>query len=101
MWAQQMTRITRVFVKQGHPIPKTTGARGPFPPELYRSLPVVEEYQQISGNGGPEIPVEGTAQNNFRAYKWFKCNRCQALVHEPDLNTHQCMAVQSYPLEEE
>lgn len=85
-----MTRITRVFVKQGHPIPKTTGARGPFPPELYRSLPVVEEYEKISGNGGPEIPVEGTAQNNFRPWKWFQCKVCQDYVHEPDLNTHEC-----------
>jgi hypothetical protein len=97
-----MSRITRIQTKQGHPVPTTAGgARGPFPPELYRSLPVVEEYEQRSGNGGPEIPVEGTAQNNFRPYKWFKCRKCQALVHEPDLNIHQCIASQEESSEEE
>jgi acetyl-CoA carboxylase beta subunit len=50
----------------------------------------VEQYEQRSGNGGPEVPVEGTAQNNFKPYKWFKCKSCQALVHEPDLYEHKC-----------
>jgi len=93
-----MSRITRVQTKQGHPIPTTVGARGPFPPELYRSNPVVENYEGISGNGGPEIPAEGTAQNNFRAFRWFKCKACEAFVHEPDLSTHVC--VEKEPLKD-
>jgi hypothetical protein len=86
-----MSRIQRIQAKQAHPVPKTgMGARGPFPPELYTSMPVIEDYTQQSGNGGPEIPVEGTAQNNFRAYKWFRCKVCNGFVHEPELSSHVC-----------
>lgn len=97
-----MSRITRIQTKQGHPVPKTAGgARGPFPPELYRSLPVVEQYEQRSGNGGPEVPVEGTAQNNFRPWRWFKCKSCEAFVHEPDLYEHKCATSEEEEYSEE
>jgi hypothetical protein len=86
-----MSRIERIATKQGHPIPHTAGpARGPFPAELYTSLPVVEHYEGISGNGGAEIPPEGTAQNGFKAHKWFKCRLCEDVVREPELPTHVC-----------
>ena len=64
-----VSRIQKIATKQGHPIPKSLGyAQGPFPPELYRSLPVIEEYEPETGNGGPEIPEGGTAQNGFREH---------------------------------
>jgi len=85
-----MSRITRIQTKQGHPIPSTSIQVGPFPPELYRSYPVVENYNQISGNGGPEIPEGGTAQNGFKPLKWFKCRLCEGYVNERELSDHVC-----------
>jgi hypothetical protein len=94
-----MSRIERIATKQGHPIPRTGGgARGPFPAELYTSMPVVEHYEQISGNGGPEIPVGGTAQNGFRdpnarvrrETKYFRCRDCEGIVSEWELEEHEC-----------
>jgi len=85
-----MSRITRIQTKQGHPLPTVGGYVGPFSPELYRTPPVVEEYEQISGNGGPEIPEGGTAQNNFRPLKWYKCRLCEEYVNERELSEHVC-----------
>ena len=86
-----MSRITRIQTKQGHPVPQTAlPARGPFPSELYTSQPVIEHYESRSGNGGPEVPVEGTAQNNFTPFKWFKCKLCAELVRQDNLAQHVC-----------
>jgi hypothetical protein len=86
-----MSRIQRIQTKQGHPLPKTAGyAQGPFPPELYRSQPVIEEYESITGNGGPEIPEGGTPQNNFQPLKWFKCKYCDDTIAENKLASHIC-----------
>ena len=71
-------------------MPTSSTRQGPFPPELFRSPPVIEEYEQASGNGGPEIPPEGTAQNNYRAPKWFRCRLCESLVQEKGLDSHEC-----------
>jgi hypothetical protein len=84
-------RVERIQTKQVHPVPTTGGpAKGPFPPELFRSPPVIEHYESRTGNGGPEIPDEGTAQNGFRAFKWFKCKLCETLVKEDELDSHKC-----------
>jgi hypothetical protein len=89
-----MSRIERIQTKQGHPIPKTAGyTQGPFPAELYRSLPVVEHYESRTGNGGPEIPDEGTAQNGFRAPRWFKCRYCEEIISEQLVESHVCEEV--------
>jgi hypothetical protein len=86
-----MSRITRIQTKQGHPVPRTAlPPRGPFPSELYTSQPVVETYVGISGNGSPEVPAEGTAQNNFTPYKWYRCKLCSELVRQDALADHIC-----------
>ena len=85
------TRIVRIATKQGHPVPKTAApARGPFPAELFSSQPVVENYEGVSGNGGPEVPTGGTAQNNYKAVKKYKCKICDEIVLEPHLPSHIC-----------
>lgn len=85
-----MSRIQRIPTKQGHPVPKTTMTQGPFPRELYMSMPVVTEYQGISGNGGPEIPFGSTAQNNFAPLKWVRCMDCNVVLKESDTEAHEC-----------
>lgn len=87
-----MSRITRIPTKQGHPVPsRVMPKQGPFPNELYASAPVNTEYEKISGNGGPEIPLGSTAQNNFKPLKWFRCNLCNDVVKESDLSNHVCV----------
>lgn len=85
-----MSRIERIQTKQGHPIPNSTFTQGPFPRELFTHPPVVENYEQISGNGGPEIPFGSTAQNNFKPLRWFKCKQCHITIKEADLQYHVC-----------
>jgi hypothetical protein len=64
--------------------------QGPFPRELFSHPPVNTEYEQVSGNGGPEVPWGSTAQNNFKPYRWFKCTECRETIKEPDLESHIC-----------
>lgn len=85
-------RIERVQAKQGHPVPKRAGyAQGPFPPELLRSPEVITDYEPQSDGGGPPIPDEGTAQNGFKAFRWFKCKDCDWVLREDELNKHECL----------
>ena len=84
-------RVQRVATKQGHPVPtKATYAQGPFPPELFRSSPVVTDYVPQADGGGEELPEEGTAQNNYRPYKWYRCRQCMEAVREDHLEAHTC-----------
>lgn len=72
--------------------------QGPFPNELFTHPPVVTDYQQVSGNGGPEIPLGATAQNDYKALKWFKCKSCADVIKESELTRHVCpdIGLQSY-----
>lgn len=86
-----MSRIQRIPTKQGHPIPHTAmPTQGPFPRELYMSLPVITEYEGISGNGGPEVPFGSTAQNDFRPLKWVRCTECLEVLKEDQTSSHEC-----------
>lgn len=71
--------------------------QGPFPRDIFTHPPVVTDYEQISGNGGPEIPFGSTAQNNFKPLKWFRCKLCNETIKQSDLNNHRCTeTIQSY-----
>lgn len=80
-------RIERIITKQGHAVPKTASyAKGPFPPELYQRPEVVEDYIPVD----QDVPVGGTAQNNFTEPKLFRCRYCDEMIYEPKLGDHQC-----------
>lgn len=85
-------RIQRIPTKQGHSVPSAAHApRGPFPPELYHAKPVVTDYVPQSDSGEAELPVGATAQNNYKPVsRWFRCNDCDELVSEADLDIHDC-----------
>lgn len=63
---------------------------GPFPPELLSQPKVIYDYDKQSDNGGIQVPIEGTAQNNYSEGKWFKCNDCGDVVSETQIETHIC-----------
>lgn len=84
-------RIERIITKQGHPVPDTAHApRGPFPPELFETMPVVTDYVPQPDSGDTEIPIGATAQNNFQAIKWFRCKLCTLTMNEHEVNDHDC-----------
>lgn len=64
--------------------------QGPFPRDIYTHPPVVTEYEQISGNGGPEIPYGSTAQNNYKPLKWVRCKKCSEVIKQSDIQYHTC-----------
>jgi acetyl-CoA carboxylase beta subunit len=64
---------------------------GPFPAELLSQPKVIYDYDKQSDNGGAEVPVEGTAQNNYAEGKWYKCNDCANVVSESQIETHLCV----------
>lgn len=87
-----MTKIERVATKQGHPVPAAAHApRGPFPPELLQHEPVIWDYTPQAENGGVEEPEGGTAQNNFRPMRYFRCRDCEAIVSETEMAVHECI----------
>jgi len=82
-----MRIVQRIATKQGHPVPSSSHApRGPFPPELYISPEIVTDYASVDD----EIPVGGTAQNNFQPPKVFQCSVCDVLVLEHEIPNHVC-----------
>ncbi len=84
-------RIQRVITKQGHPVPRTAHApRGPFPPELFETEPVVTDYIPQPDSGDYELPIGSTAQNNFQPIKWFRCRDCEVVISEHEVNEHVC-----------
>ena len=83
-------RIERIVTRQGHPVPETAHQpKGPFPPELFQAPEVVTQYVP-QADGGVEIPVGGTAQNNFAAVKWFRCKVCEGVLREQEVDDHYC-----------
>jgi hypothetical protein len=85
-------RIERIITKQGHPVPKqATSPKGPFPPELFRSAPVVSDYIPQPDSGDIDIPIGATAQNNFQPIQWYSCNVCNATINERELERHGCL----------
>jgi hypothetical protein len=83
-------RIERIVTRQGHPVPETAHQpKGPFPPELFDDAPVVTNYVP-QPDGGVEVPVGGTAQNNFVAVRWFRCRVCDDVLREQEVDDHYC-----------
>ena len=73
--------LKRVFARQGRAVPKGyQSPRGPFPPELYASSPVVYDYDDY-GDSLHE------ALDNLRM---FRCKYCTEVLYEDELNSHDC-----------
>ena len=84
-------KIERIITKQGHPVPRTAHRpNGPFPPELLEQPRVIYDYPRQGDDGGLQDELEGTAQNNFKPLRWFKCNVCEDTIPETQLETHIC-----------
>lgn len=83
-------RIERIVTRQGHPVPETAHhPKGPFPPELFQSPEVVTDYVP-QPDGGADVPVGGTAQNNFAPIRWFRCKLCAEQLREAEVMGHDC-----------
>lgn len=75
------------MTKQGHPVPKTAHSpKGPFPPELTKEPEIVTDYVPFD----EDVPIGGTAQNNFVEPKIFKCRLCNQFLYENKIPDHIC-----------
>lgn len=84
-------RVERIATRQGHPVPATAHSpKGPFPPELFASGPIISDYVPQGDNGGDSIPLGATAQNNFSALNWFTCKVCDETIAEHEIPSHLC-----------
>ena len=84
-------RVNKVAAVQAHYVPARPHLpRGPFPPELFRQPEIVYDYEPEADGGGPVVPEGATAQNNYRAPKWFQCRICLETLREDELDAHVC-----------
>lgn len=73
--------IIRKYAVQGHAVPKGYQApRGPFPPEIFQTSPVVYE--------------EGTQADSLHEalddVRMFFCKYCADVLYEDELESHEC-----------
>jgi hypothetical protein len=72
--------IIRLFAKQGHAVPTGVHSpRGPFPPELYQSSPVV--YDNYQGD---------SLHETFDDVSLYRCKECGEVLYEDELDEHEC-----------
>lgn len=72
--------IIRKYAKQGHAVPSGVHSpRGPFPPEIFQSSPVV--YDETHGDSLHE------ALDNVRL---FRCKECGDVLYSDELLDHYC-----------
>jgi len=84
-------RVERIITKQAHPVPsQVRPPQGPFPPEVLAQPKIIREHPRQADDGNVADSVDGTAQNNFKPTRWFRCNECTMLVSEAQLETHIC-----------
>ena len=83
--------LIRKFAKQGHAVPSVAHSpRGPFPRELFRESEIVDAYDATEY--GDDMPLGGTAQNNYTPPKWLRCATCFERVLETETELHTCEA---------
>ena len=84
-------RVTRRPAIQVHPVPSmATAPQGPFPRELFREPQIVTEYDSEQSEDGANIPLGGTAQNNFKPERWLRCATCFSRVLSTETEKHEC-----------
>jgi len=82
-------RIIRHQAKQVHPLPTSvTDPKGPFPRELFDEPEIVTNYD--TSEYGGDIPLGGTAQNNYKPPRYLRCSECLVRVLETETDDHVC-----------
>ena len=72
--------LIRKFAVQGHPVPNGyTGARGPFPPELY-----------LTPRSGDAPERSDSLHEALDDVRMFRCRDCGEILYEEELPTHVC-----------
>lgn len=84
-------RITKKQAVQVHPVPdRVMNPVGPFPADLFREPDIVVDYNSKNGEDGGDIPLGGTAQNNYRPPRYLRCAVCLVKVLEAETEYHVC-----------
>jgi hypothetical protein len=66
--------------------------QGPFPRELFNERPVVDNYEPEMSEDGGNLPLGGTAQNNYKQPRTMICSHCDERVLENKTGDHICEA---------
>jgi hypothetical protein len=66
--------------------------QGPFPRELFNERPVVDNYEPEMSEDGGNLPLGGTAQNNYKQPRTMICSHCDERVLENKTGDHTCEA---------
>lgn len=88
-------KIERIIAKQAHPVPNHSymPRTNIFAPEILQQSPIIHDYAPQPNGGAEEMPIGGTAQNNFRELEYFKCLVCDVVANERDITSHyNCVA---------
>lgn len=81
-------RVVRRPAYQAHAVPSTAmSPRGPFPPEVMASNPIVYGDEVDPDN---DLPHGATAQNNYRGIQLLRCTSCGAVVPSDEADFHEC-----------
>jgi hypothetical protein len=83
-------RVRTIATFQGHYVPsKAYRAPGIFDPEITRKESPVVDYETEQEGLSP-FPHGATAQNGMRGVRYFKCNVCEIVIMENELDDHVC-----------
>jgi hypothetical protein len=83
-------RVRTIATFQGHYVPsKAYRAQGIFAPEVTRREPTLVDYD-TEQEGLSSFPHGATAQNGMRGVRYFKCNVCETVIVEHELDDHVC-----------
>ncbi len=83
-------RIRRIDTFQGHYVPDKAYRPGSiFAPEVTYQEPVLVDYP-TEQEGLESYPVGATAQNQMKGVRYFRCNLCQTVISEYELDGHEC-----------
>ena len=82
-------RVIRKQSVQAHAVPGQAYQPGLSPASLFdpavmrKATPVVEEVP-------PEYPQGASVANGMAGVAMYRCNRCESVVAEPELESHRC-----------
>lgn len=85
-------RVIRVDAVQAHPVPK----HAYYPPsnvfsrDVTADPEIVYDYQSEDDEGTSSLGAGATAQNNYKAPKYYRCRTCSARVTEDEISSHEC-----------
>lgn len=78
-------KIERKRAVQVHPVPDSVY----YPGSIWNS-DIVRKPQIVADQEEPEYPVGASTANDMQGVPMYRCNQCELVVAEPELDAHRC-----------